>query len=210
MSPRTSVHRAFNRQPLSTRVAVVVAGPAFNFLFAILAYWCMYMIGVDGLRPIVAETVPGSVAEQAGFQPGDEMESVQARRWRRGSRRCNRSSPPRLTKEGFEVEVVDASGRAARTRHRPRSDRCRRSDPRPVLPADRFAPAQPALPAVIGRVEQRAVLRSGTVFSRAIEWSRQPEKPSEVGRTWCVSCASGRARCSSSSSSAMASNRGFG
>ena len=31
-------HRAFNRQPLATRVAVVVAGPAFNFLFAVLAY----------------------------------------------------------------------------------------------------------------------------------------------------------------------------
>ena len=31
-------HRAFNRQSLPKRVAVVVAGPAFNFLFAILAY----------------------------------------------------------------------------------------------------------------------------------------------------------------------------
>ena len=70
------VHRAFNRQTLATRVAVVAAGPAFNFLFAILAYWCMYMVGVDGLRPLVADVVPASVADRAGFRAGDEIEAV--------------------------------------------------------------------------------------------------------------------------------------
>jgi regulator of sigma E protease len=38
--------RAFNRQPVSSRIAIVAAGPLFNFLFAIVAYALMYMVGV--------------------------------------------------------------------------------------------------------------------------------------------------------------------
>ena len=104
-------HRAFNRKPLSIRVAVVVAGPAFNFLFAILAYWCMYMIGVEGLRPMVAGTTPGSVAEQAGFQAGDEMRSVQGAKvetWQSAMQAIIAAS---LDERKIEAEVVDASGR---------------------------------------------------------------------------------------------------
>jgi regulator of sigma E protease len=68
--------RAFNRQPLRTRVAVVVAGPLFNFLFAILAYWMMYTIGVPGMRPLVGEVIPGSDAAAAGIVSGDEIVAV--------------------------------------------------------------------------------------------------------------------------------------
>ena len=69
--------RAFNRQPLSTRISVVAAGPLFNFLFAILAYWMMYVSGVPGMRPVVGEVIPSSYAEQAGFRAGDELLAVQ-------------------------------------------------------------------------------------------------------------------------------------
>jgi regulator of sigma E protease len=68
--------RAFNRQPLGARFAVVLAGPVFNFLFAIAAYWLMYVSGVPGLRPVVGEVVPSSYAEQAGFAAGDEILAV--------------------------------------------------------------------------------------------------------------------------------------
>ena len=146
-------HRAFDRQPLSTRVAVVVAGPAFNFLFAILAYWCMYMIGVDGLRPIVAETAPGSVADRAGFQPGDEMESVQGETvvtWQSAVQSIIAAS---LDESHIAVEVLDASGQR----------RKRVIDLGTIVVDDltrgRFfegtglAPARPVVPAVIGGVE---------------------------------------------------------
>ena len=73
---KEELHRAFNRQPLSTRFAIVAAGPIFNFLFAILAYWTMYMSGVPGIRPLVGEVEPSSYAMQAGFRPGDEINSV--------------------------------------------------------------------------------------------------------------------------------------
>ena len=75
--PEAERHRAFNRQPLSTRMSVVVAGPLFNFLFAILAYWVMDVGGIPGLRPVIGEVIPSSYAEQAGFRAGDELLAVQ-------------------------------------------------------------------------------------------------------------------------------------
>ena len=70
------VSRSFNRQPLWVRSAVILAGPLFNFLFAIAAYWLMFVSGVPGLRPVVGEITPQSVAEQAGFQQNDEFLSI--------------------------------------------------------------------------------------------------------------------------------------
>jgi len=71
--------RAFNRQPLWVRIAIVVAGPLFNFLFAILAYWLMFVIGISGLRSIVDEVTPGSPAARAGLAGGDEIVMVAGR-----------------------------------------------------------------------------------------------------------------------------------
>ena len=68
--------RAFNRQPVSTRIAVVVAGPLFNFLFAIFAYWAMFVTGVPGLKPLVGEVTPASYAADAGILKGDEILTV--------------------------------------------------------------------------------------------------------------------------------------
>ncbi|MEW8203460.1 MAG: sigma E protease regulator RseP [Candidatus Thiodiazotropha endolucinida] len=69
-------HRAFNRQSLGVRSAIVVAGPLFNFLFAILAFWLIFVTGDTGLKPIVGEVESGSIAEQAGFTRGDEILAV--------------------------------------------------------------------------------------------------------------------------------------
>ena len=71
--------RAFNRQSLAVRIAVVLAGPAANFLFAIFAYWLTFVIGVSGLRAIVGEVVPGSIAEQAELTPGLVIGAVDER-----------------------------------------------------------------------------------------------------------------------------------
>ncbi len=66
-------HRAFNRKPLATRAAIVVAGPAFNFLFALAAYWLIFVMGISGLKPMVGEVEAGSPAEQAGIVSGQEI-----------------------------------------------------------------------------------------------------------------------------------------
>jgi regulator of sigma E protease len=69
-------HRAFHQRPVWQRVAVLLAGPAFNFLFAIVAYWLMFVTGVQDLKPIVERVEPNSVAARAGIESGDEIETV--------------------------------------------------------------------------------------------------------------------------------------
>jgi len=65
--------RAFNRQPLWKRSLIVLAGPAFNLLFAVIAYTAVNLVGTEGLRPLVGTVATGSLAEQGGFRAGDEM-----------------------------------------------------------------------------------------------------------------------------------------
>ena len=69
-------HRAFNQRPVWQRIAVLLAGPAFNFLFAIVAYWLMFASGVPGLKPLIGAVAPNSVAARAGIEPGDEITAV--------------------------------------------------------------------------------------------------------------------------------------
>ncbi|MDH5435902.1 MAG: RIP metalloprotease RseP [Gammaproteobacteria bacterium] len=71
--------RAFNRQSLATRFAVVLAGPMANLIFAVLIYWMMYVAGISGIKPIVGELTPGFAAEVSGFQTGDEIVEIAGR-----------------------------------------------------------------------------------------------------------------------------------
>lgn len=68
--------RAFNRKSLIQRTAIVLAGPVFNFIFAIVAFWFMFMIGLNGLKPIIGEVEKDSIAAQAGFSEGAEIIAV--------------------------------------------------------------------------------------------------------------------------------------
>jgi regulator of sigma E protease len=71
---------AFNRQSIPKRAAVLAAGPVFNLIFAVLAYWVVYVAGVPGIRPIVGDITAGSYAEAAGFRARDEIEAVAGKR----------------------------------------------------------------------------------------------------------------------------------
>ncbi len=73
-------HRAFNQRPIWRRIAVLLAGPGFNFLFAIGAYWLMFVTGVPGLKPLIGAVEADSVAARAGLVGGDEIEAVGGRR----------------------------------------------------------------------------------------------------------------------------------
>ena len=68
--------RAFNRKSVWRRFAIVSAGPAFNFLFAILVYTGLYMYGLPEARPVVAEPIAGSIAKSSGFHGGDTVRRV--------------------------------------------------------------------------------------------------------------------------------------
>ena len=70
------LHRAFNRQSVSKRILIVVAGPMANLLLAILLYWVIFMQGMEELRPSLATPPPNTVAGAAAIQDGDSVRSI--------------------------------------------------------------------------------------------------------------------------------------
>ncbi|MCI0507767.1 MAG: sigma E protease regulator RseP [Gammaproteobacteria bacterium] len=74
--PANEAHRAFNRQSVSKRIAIVAAGPVFNFVFAIFAYALMYVVGVPGIKPVVGEVKEQSIAYNANIHANDEIIAV--------------------------------------------------------------------------------------------------------------------------------------
>jgi len=71
--------RAFDVQPVWKRASVAVAGPAFNFVFAVVAYMAIGWLGQTVLPPVVGHVAPASIAEQAGLLAGDRIQSVEGR-----------------------------------------------------------------------------------------------------------------------------------
>ena len=74
--PEADEGRAFNQRPVPQRIAVLLAGPAFNFLFAIVAYWALFLYGIPTLVPAVGAVEPGSYAAEAGLEQGDRIVAV--------------------------------------------------------------------------------------------------------------------------------------
>lgn len=68
--------RAFDQRPIPLRIAVLLAGPAFNFLFAILAYWILMAGGSTIIIPAVGVVQSDSYADQAGLEFGDKIISI--------------------------------------------------------------------------------------------------------------------------------------
>jgi regulator of sigma E protease len=66
-------HRAFNRQSVWKRVAIVSAGPLANFLLAIALYWTLFLQGVPEAKPVIGAPDPGSIAATAGLRRGDTI-----------------------------------------------------------------------------------------------------------------------------------------
>lgn len=67
---------AFNRVHPLRRIAIVVAGPGVNILFAIIAYWVVFMMGVPGIKPVIDAPPAGSLAASAGLQVGDQIKTL--------------------------------------------------------------------------------------------------------------------------------------
>jgi len=149
--PAADLPRAFNRQRLAVRTAIVAAGPAFNLVFAVLAYWLLFVSGIEGLRPVVGEVEPGSVVAEAGLRPGDEITAVEGRET--------------ATWEAASFALMDALVSGERTRLQVRDERGRTDelvlrtpeghrylDGGRLLEKLGLRPWQPTIPAVIDRV----------------------------------------------------------
>jgi regulator of sigma E protease len=64
-------------QPVGVRAAVVAAGPAANFIFAIAVYWVLFgTMGETVQRPLISLVQAGGAAAEAGMLVGDEIISI--------------------------------------------------------------------------------------------------------------------------------------
>jgi regulator of sigma E protease len=72
----SELHRSFTRRPISHRIAVLLAGPAMNLLFASLLYAILAMLGTEVVKPVVGQVRLDSPAAVAGLQRGDQIVRV--------------------------------------------------------------------------------------------------------------------------------------
>ena len=74
--PCADAHRAFDAKGVAARIFIVLAGPAANFLLALLVYWALFIAGLPGVKPVVGDPPPDTPAAVAGLANGDTVTSV--------------------------------------------------------------------------------------------------------------------------------------
>ncbi len=68
--------KTFNSKTVYQRIAIIAAGPGANFIFAIFAFYLMFLLGVPSVKPIVGEVAPQSIAAKAGLPANSEIVAV--------------------------------------------------------------------------------------------------------------------------------------
>ena len=149
--PAAELHRAFNRQTLPVRSAIVVAGPLFNFIFAFFAYWMIFVSGESGLRPLVGAVEPASVAAEAGFKPDDELLFVAGRPTPTWEKALDALLAESLSEGELKILVTDSKGYEA-IYQLPQGVLTDLSAEKGILDLLGITPKRPAVPAVIGEV----------------------------------------------------------
>ena len=71
---------AFNRQHVLKRIAIIAAGPAVNFLFAIFALFIMYLVGLQTVKPVVGSIEPESIFSQINIPHNATFTQVGSRK----------------------------------------------------------------------------------------------------------------------------------
>jgi regulator of sigma E protease len=102
--------RAFNRQSVARRFAIVVAGPLFNFAFAILVYAGLFMYGLPEARPVLGEPPAASAAADAGLRRGDTVRAVEGEAISTWQELRWRVLQAALQRQSLRLEVVNERG----------------------------------------------------------------------------------------------------
>lgn len=73
----------FPSKPIWQRAIVALAGPSFNYAFAVAGLWLVFTAGVERMvylePPTVSYVAKESAAAEAGLQPGDRIQSINGR-----------------------------------------------------------------------------------------------------------------------------------
>lgn len=149
--PESEKDRAFNRQPVGKRIAIVAAGPIFNFIFAALAYWLMLSIGVTGLKPVIGEIAEDSVMTKAGFEVNDEIISINGQATPIWDVALQELVISALNRETAEI-VVRKDNNLTTTQTIDFQNLKKYEEPSEALEAIGLKPWRPAVDAVVGQV----------------------------------------------------------
>ena len=166
---------AFNNKTPWQRIAIASAGPLANFLFAILAYWFIFVSGVTGLVPVLGSLDVDSPAAIAGLQSGDQIVAVggkETRTWEDVNWQLIRFVGETTS---ISLTVKDPQGQQ-NERVIPVNDWLSESDiPNPLADLG-FRVRQPEIPAVLGLLsENGAAMQAGLrVGDKIIAINEQP------------------------------------
>ncbi len=104
----SDLDHAFNRKGVGSRIAIVAAGPVFNLVFAVFAFWLMFMVGIPESRPIVGPTT--GIAAEAGVREGDELVSIDGELTRTWSHANLSLVTHALDRDRVGIVLEDANG----------------------------------------------------------------------------------------------------
>ncbi|MDZ7791248.1 MAG: RIP metalloprotease RseP [Xanthomonadales bacterium] len=147
--PESELGQAFNRKPLSQRIAIVAAGPVFNIIFALAAFWLMFVVGIPETRPVVGEAT--GIAAEAGLEREDLIVQVGQSRTETWTHVLLELLPRALDREAVNV-VAERPGGSRRTLELPLDRVDREFDESRALEAIGLEPWRPDLPPVIDAV----------------------------------------------------------
>ena len=100
--------QAFNRKSVWARIAIVAAGPVFNLIFTLLAFWLMFLVGMPESRPVIGEV--SGIATSAGIETGDRIVSVDGQSTDTWPHAMLALITPALDREKVTLELERANG----------------------------------------------------------------------------------------------------
>jgi regulator of sigma E protease len=112
--------QAFNRRPLRQRAAIVAAGPAANWVLAIVLFAAVAWLGSEQPKAVLGTPATGSVAERAGLRAGDWVRqvSVDGQEWQDVDALPDLMSAvvrAQALGENLHLSVSDAQGHGSRS-----------------------------------------------------------------------------------------------
>jgi regulator of sigma E protease len=99
----------FTGKPVWQRIAIVAAGPAFNLIFTLVAFWLMFMLGKPDFAPVVTPA-PQSMAAAAGIHSGDRILAVDGNPVATWSDTMDAVANAMLGRDPLPIEVRGADG----------------------------------------------------------------------------------------------------
>lgn len=100
--------QAFNNKPVGQRMAIVAAGPAANLLFALLAFWAMYLVGKQDFAPVLGRAE--GIAAEAGLRAGDRLAAIDGEAVETWTHAALRLVTAGVDRRAVAVEAVSADG----------------------------------------------------------------------------------------------------